>query len=97
MDFDYVPDKLPHRDSQMQRLFTLFGPIVDSNISQNAFLTGPTGTGKTVLSKKFCLEFQDLARSEGMNLRYVHVNCRKNNTEKYTIARENIITRAASY
>ncbi len=87
LDFDYVPDKLPHRDSQMQRLFTLFGPIVDSNISQNAFLTGPTGTGKTVLSKRFCLEFQDHARSEGMNLRYVHVNCRKNNTENAVMLR----------
>jgi len=87
LDFDFVPDKLPHRDSQLERMFTLFGPIVDSNISQNAFLTGPTGTGKTVLSKRFCLEFQDHARSEGMNLRYAHVNCRKNNTENAVMLR----------
>ncbi len=81
LDFDYVPKELPHRDSQLKRLFTIFSPIADSNVSQNAFLTGPTGTGKTVLSKKFCMEFQDFARKGGKNVQFVLVNCRQRNTE----------------
>jgi len=87
LDFDYVPKELPHRDSQLKRLFTIFSPIADSNVSQNAFLTGPTGTGKTVLSKKFCMEFQDFARKSGKNVQFVLVNCRQRNTENAVMLR----------
>jgi cell division control protein 6 len=87
LDFDFVPEELPHRDSQLKRLFTMFGPIADTNISQNAFITGPTGTGKTVLSKKFCLEFQDFARKAGKNVQFVLVNCRRRNTENAVMLR----------
>lgn len=81
LDFDYVPKELPSREQQENRLFTLFDPIVDSNISQNAFITGLTGTGKTVLSKKFVMDFQDYARKNGKNVQYALVNCRQRNTE----------------
>ncbi|UCG70700.1 MAG: AAA family ATPase [Thermoplasmata archaeon] len=87
LDFDYVPKDLPHRDSQLQRLFTIFGPIVDSNVSQNAFITGPTGSGKTVISKKFCMDFQDLARKARKNVQFVLVNCRQRNTENAVMLR----------
>lgn len=87
LDFDYVPKELPHRDSQLKRLFTIFSPIADSNVSQNAFLTGPTGTGKTVLSKKFCMDFQDFARKGGKNVQFVLVNCRQRNTENAVMLR----------
>jgi cell division control protein 6 len=81
LDFDYVPKELPHRDAQLTRLFTMFSGIVDSNVSQNAFITGPTGTGKTVLSKKFLMDFQDFARKNKKNVHFVQVNCRQRNTE----------------
>lgn len=87
LDFDYVPKELPHRDSQLKRLFTIFSPIADTNVSQNAFLTGPTGTGKTVLSKKFCMDFQDFARKSGKNVQFVLVNCRQRNTENAVMLR----------
>lgn len=87
LDFDFVPKDLPHRDMQIRRLFTIFSPIVDSNVSQNAFITGPTGTGKTVLSKKFCMDFQDFARKGGKNVQFVLVNCRQRNTENAVMLR----------
>lgn len=87
LDFDFVPKELPHREMQLKRLFTIFGPIVDSNVSQNAFITGPTGTGKTVLSKKFCMDFQDFARKGGKNVQFSLVNCRQRNTENAVMLR----------
>jgi cell division control protein 6 len=81
LDFDYVPKNLPHRGTQLTRLFTMFSSVVDSNVSQNAFITGPTGTGKTVLSKKFLMDFQDFARKNKKNVQFVIVNCRQRNTE----------------
>jgi cell division control protein 6 len=87
LDFDYVPKELPNRDTQLSRLFTIFSPIVDSNISQNAFITGSTGTGKTVLSKKFVMDFQDFARKGGKNVQFALVNCRQRNTENAVMLR----------
>jgi cell division control protein 6 len=81
LDFDYVPKDLPHRDSQLNRMAIMFAPIIESNVSQNAFITGPTGTGKTVLSKKFASDFQTAARKNKKNVEVVFVNCRQRNTE----------------
>lgn len=87
LDFDYVPKDLPHRDTQLTRLFTMFSSVVDSNVSQNAFITGPTGSGKTVLSKKFLMDFQDFARKNKKNVQFVMVNCRQRNTENAVMLR----------
>src|SRR5512137_1789656 len=41
LSFDYVPEKMLHREAQMQRLFSYFRPIVEAGVSSNAFLYGP--------------------------------------------------------
>jgi len=81
LSFEYLPEKLVHRERQAKRLFTLFRPITESNMTQNAFLMGSVGTGKTHLSKRFCIDFQKYANSKGKNLEYVIVNCRQRNTD----------------
>ena len=53
LDFDFVPDELPHRNEQLRFLARLFKPLLDQ-IAQNVVIKGPVGTGKTVLAKKFC-------------------------------------------
>ncbi|RLF26233.1 MAG: orc1/cdc6 family replication initiation protein, partial [Thermoplasmata archaeon] len=37
LDFDYIPEKLPHRDDQLRRLAQIFKPLL-GNISQNAVI-----------------------------------------------------------
>ena len=80
LDFDYIPEKLPHRDDQLRRLAQIFKPLL-SNISQNAVIKGPVGTGKTVVAKKFCNSMVDIARKQGKIIEYVHINCRKRSTD----------------
>ena len=53
LDFDYIPDKLIHRDDQLRLLAQMFKPIL-SNIAQNVIVKGSVVTGKTVIAKKFC-------------------------------------------
>ncbi len=79
LSFDYVPRELPNRDKQINRLFTLFRGVVDSDISQNVFLQGSVGTGKTATAKRFCLDFKKWASEEGKKLDYIFVNCRRSN------------------
>lgn len=80
LSFDYVPDVLVHREKEMQHLFSIFRAIVDSNSGQRAFLTGNVGTGKSVLSKRFCLDFQDWAAEKGHPIEFAIVNCRARTT-----------------
>ncbi len=77
LSFDFVPDELPNRKDEMQELFGLYRGIVSSNISQNVFIYGPVGTGKTVTAKRFCMDFDDWAEKKGQNIDYVFINCRK--------------------
>lgn len=87
LSFDYLPERLVHREKQMQRLFTLFRPVVDSNVSQNAFLVGSVGTGKTHLTKRFCIEFARYANEKDKNLEYCIVNCRQRRTDAAVLLR----------
>lgn len=78
LSFDYVPEKMLHRDAQMQRLFSYFRPVVEAGVSSNAFLYGPVGTGKTHSAKRFCADLRRYAEGKGRALDFMPVNCRKN-------------------
>ena len=80
LDFDYIPEVLPHRDDQLRLLAQLFKPVL-TGFAQNVVIKGPVGTGKTVLSKKFCKKIVNIARSQGRILEYIHINCRKRSTD----------------
>ncbi len=80
LDFDYVPEELPHRTEQLRRLARMFKPLLN-DVSQNAVVRGPVGTGKTVVAKKFCNSFVNIARKQGKIIEYVHINCRKRSTD----------------
>ena len=80
LDFDYVPEELPHRTEQLRRLAQMFKPLLN-DVSQNAVVKGPVGTGKTVIIKKFCNSFVNIARKQGKIIEYVHINCRKRSTD----------------
>jgi cell division control protein 6 len=80
LDFDYVPEKIIHRDEQLRFLAQMFKPLL-SGIPQNAVIKGPVGTGKTVIAKKFCNSIVNLARKQGKIIEYVHINCRKRSTD----------------
>ena len=77
LSFDYLPEKMPHREKQMQRLTQLFRPLLEANVASNAFLYGSVGTGKTHLSRRFCLELVKSAQELGRVLDHVLVNCRQ--------------------
>jgi len=80
LDFDYVPEELPHRDEQLRFLAQMFKPLL-SHIPQNVVIRGPVGTGKTVIAKKFSNSIKNLARKQGSIIEYVHINCRKRSTD----------------
>ncbi|MFA5772385.1 MAG: AAA family ATPase [Thermoplasmata archaeon] len=85
LSFDYVPEELPHREKEIQRLIGTFTALLFGNVSQNVLITGSVGTGKTVLAKYLCSSFQKFSRENGKNVQYVEVNCRRRPTENAVI------------
>ena len=81
LSFEYVPEKLVHREEQIRRLETLFRPLVTDNTSCSAFLTGGVGTGKTVTAKRFCEDMLRYSSAKGRQMDHVFINCRIRNTE----------------
>ena len=85
LSFDYVPQKLVHREAQMKKLAMLYKSVVESNLSQNAVLTGSVGTGKTAAAKRFCMDLKDFAEKQQKAVDWVLVNCRQRNSESSAV------------
>lgn len=87
LSFDYVPERLVHRERQMDRLRMIFRPVLESGVSQTALLIGNVGTGKTATSKRFCLDLVREGNERGRPMDFVVVNCRQRSTEAAVLLR----------
>lgn len=79
LDITYIPNRLPHRDMELRLLMEFFSFILQfpAKMAQRVIIFGDVGTGKTVLSQRFGVDITHEANKLGINLRYVHVNCRE--------------------
>ncbi len=81
LTFDFVPKELPHREAQFAQTSAILAPLVQSGLAGHVRFRGPVGSGKTVTAKRFAQEAQNVARDKGRSLDFVHINCRRRNSE----------------
>lgn len=74
---DYVPDELPHRETQIRALGDILVHAVKGEAPSNVFIYGLTGTGKTAVTK-FVLS--NLHRRAPDKFSFVYVNARQSDT-----------------
>ncbi len=79
---EYVPDRLPHREEQLKQLAEIFRVMITApgTASARAMLVGGVGVGKTVTARVFGNVLSNLAREQGIELRYIHINCHRDRT-----------------
>lgn len=79
LDINYIPYTLPHRETELRLLTEFFSFALQSpeKMTQRVIITGDVGTGKTALSQRFGASITQEANKRGINLHYVHVNCRE--------------------
>ena len=79
LDINYVPHRLPHREKEHRLLMEFFDFLLrfTERMAQRVIIMGDVGTGKTVLSQRFGADITLEANKLGVNLRYVHINCRE--------------------
>ena len=56
---EYLPDVLPHREREIREIVDALRGAADGRGAENLLLTGPTGTGKTSVSKFVMKELAD--------------------------------------
>jgi cell division control protein 6 len=73
---DYLPEKLPHREEQIQRLGETVAPVLKDARCSNIFIYGKTGTGKTAVTKYVLSHLETKAKEYGAPVKFCYVNCR---------------------
>lgn len=79
LDISYVPPRLPHREKELNLLWGFFSFLFKHplKMTQRVLIVGDVGTGKTALAQRFGENITRDARSKGLNLHYIHINCRQ--------------------
>ncbi|MFD1646065.1 Cdc6/Cdc18 family protein [Haloarchaeobius litoreus] len=72
----FVPSEIEHRDAELNHLSSVLEPITNGEPADTAIVTGPSGTGKTCLSKFVTERLQE----EVLDVKSTHVNCWRNYT-----------------
>jgi cell division control protein 6 len=78
---DYLPNNLPHRESQIRLLGEAVAPVLKDSRCSNVFIYGKTGTGKTAVAKYVLTHLETKAYEYGAAVRFCYVNCRMTGTE----------------
>ncbi|MXV61880.1 AAA family ATPase [Natronorubrum sp. JWXQ-INN-674] len=77
----FVPREVEHRDAEVNHLSSVLEPITNGEPADTAIVTGPSGIGKTCISK-FVTE---RLREEVLEVEATYVNCWRNYTRFRTL------------
>ena len=79
LNVDHIPTRILHRDSELYQLMIIYGSLLtyQGSNSINQIVCGKSGVGKTATVRYFASELEKKAIQMGFNLRYIHIDCRK--------------------
>ena len=77
--FDWTPPALIGRDEELRELASMFIGMEGHGVSGRAVITGPVGSGKTVMTRRFGEDLQRLLDGR-RRIVLAHVNCRNHPT-----------------
>ena len=83
---DYVPEFLPHRESEIKRVASILAPALRGEKPSNIFIYGLTGTGKTAVVRHVLSKLEVTAREVKARVKGVYVNARYRDTPYRIIA-----------
>lgn len=73
---DYTPEKILHREKQVEEIAKILAPSLRIEKPSNLFLFGKTGTGKTCVVKYVTQQIREVAEKNELKLQIVYLNCK---------------------
>ncbi|MFH1586247.1 MAG: AAA family ATPase, partial [Candidatus Diapherotrites archaeon] len=80
----YTPPILPFRETQINEMGDILGFSLKGKKTDNLFLYGKTGTGKTSVAKHVVQQLLDFSVKQNLDVEGCYVNCRNHNS-KYRV------------
>ena len=82
LEINYLPDELLHREEELIILSKIFIKLIENPflISRKVLILGEIGIGKTAITKSFGKMLLISAKKRNIDIRYVHINCRREKT-----------------
>ncbi|PKK86610.1 MAG: cell division control protein Cdc6 [Thermoplasmata archaeon HGW-Thermoplasmata-1] len=71
----YIPDILPHRDTEIRHLAAILVAALRGETPSNVLIYGKTGTGKTAVVKYVGKELENKGVELGKPTRHIYLNC----------------------
>ncbi len=83
---DYIPNELPHRERQIERVAITLAPALRNERPNNLFVYGLTGTGKTAVVKYVLSGLEAKASELNMKVKGIYINVRHRDTPYRVLA-----------
>jgi len=87
LEINHLPtnDRIVGRDEEIKQLANATNPAIFGQSPSNVLLYGKTGTGKSLCAKHVSRTLVDIADEEGVDVRYVYIDCAQDTTETQTV------------
>ncbi len=72
----FVPNKIPHRDNEIQQIGSILAPVLRGYHPNNIFIYGTCGTGKTICAKFIINQLKEISCKNGHHIKVVYINCK---------------------
>jgi cell division control protein 6 len=83
----YTPEKLPHRDVQIQQLARILAAPLRGETPSNVLIYGKPGTGKTASVNHVAEELEKVSSKAPIKVKVVYLNCEIVNTQYRILAK----------
>lgn len=80
LHFTYIPDLIPHRNSEQEQITQTLIPILKHSRPSNLLVYGKPGTGKTLVVKKILFQIQKRVEKTNFPIKLVYANSKEETT-----------------
>jgi len=80
LHFTYIPDTIPHRNTEQEQITQTLIPILKHSRPSNLLVYGKPGTGKTLVVKKILSQIQKRVEKTNFPIKLVYANSKEETT-----------------